>query len=102
MPTLTIARIGLPVCPFQVPPRICRQNAAIRPSTSCTSGTTSRPSQRIFSPRGARSATWSTARCSVELIFSPENIASIRCRRPQASASLRSSESVSSVIRCFE
>ena len=55
-----------------------RQKAAMRSSTACTSGTTSTPSTRIRSPAGARRATWSTARCSVTLIFSPPNIASMR------------------------
>ena len=40
------------------------------------------PSTRMRSSRGARSATCSTARSSVTLIRSPENIASMRSRRP--------------------
>ncbi len=35
--------------------------------------------RRMRSPAGARSATCSTARCSVVLILSPRNIASMRC-----------------------
>ena len=38
-------------------------------------------------PRGARSATCSTARFSVTLILSPRNMASMRSRRPDSSAS---------------
>ena len=45
--------------------------------------------QQWTSLRGARSATWSTARSSVLLIFSPANIASIRSRKPHSSASRR-------------
>ena len=39
---------------------------------------------------------------SVTLILSPRNMASMRPRRPTASASARRSRSVSSVTRCFE
>ena len=42
-------------------------------------------------PSGARSATCSTARSSVTLIFSPANIASMRSRSPDSSASCSSS-----------
>ena len=43
-----------------------------------------------MAPLGARSATCSTARSSVTLIFSPANIASIRARSPDSSASCTS------------
>ena len=74
----------------------------MRSSTACTPGTTSWPSTRMRVPRGARRATWSTARCSVTLIFSPENMASMRARRPAVSASASRSRRVSSVTRFFE
>ncbi len=51
---------------------------------------------------GRRRATCSTARCSVTLIFSPRNMASIRSARPDSRASWNSSVSVSSVRRFFE
>ncbi|MFN8199208.1 MAG: hypothetical protein U0R72_12895 [Nakamurella multipartita] len=38
IPMLTIARIGLPVCPVHWPDRIWSANAPIRSSTSCTPG----------------------------------------------------------------
>ncbi len=60
------------------------------------------PSTRMRASRGARSATCSTARFSVVLIFSPANIASRRAGRPRASASATSRRMVSSVIRCLE
>jgi hypothetical protein len=60
------------------------------------------PSTSIRVPRGARSAVCSTARCSVTLIFSPENIAAIRWGSPDSLARSTSSEIVSSVIRFFE
>ena len=102
MPMLTTLRIGLPVCPFQAPLRTRFAKSAIRSSTACTSGTTFSPSTRIDVPRGARNATWSTARFSETLIFSPRNMASMRARRPQSSARRTSSGTVSSVIRFFE
>ena len=102
MPMLTTLRIGLPVWPVHDPSRTASAKLLIRPSTSCTSGTTSWPSTSITSPAGARRATCSTARFSVTLIRSPENIASIRSRRPDASASSTSSRIVSSVTRCLE
>ena len=102
MPMLTTLRIRLPVCPVHAPPRTRSAKSAIRSSTAWTSGTTFSPSTRIEAPRGARSATCSTARFSETLIFSPRNMASMRARRPQSSARRTSSGSVSSVIRFFE
>ena len=86
MPMLTTLRMRLPVWPCHSPLRTRSENAAMRSSTACTSGTTSTPSTRIRSSFGARRATCSTARCSVTLIFSPLNIASMRSRRPHSSA----------------
>ena len=102
MPMLTMLRIGLPVCPFHSPERIRSANARIRPSTSCTSGTTSAPSVSITSPAGARSATCSTARSSVMLMCSPPNIAARRSARPDSCARSSSSPMVSAVTRCLE
>ena len=96
MPMLTTLRIGLPVWPVQAPLRTCSENAAMRSSTSSTSG------RAYGEPAGARSATWSTARSSVTLMCSPANIASIRSRRPHSSARRTSSSIVASVIRFFE
>jgi hypothetical protein len=70
--------------------------------TACTAGTTFSPSTRTTASAGARSATCSTARFSVTLIFSPLNIASIFARSPHASASATSRRIVSSVTRFFE
>ena len=102
MPTLTTFRMRLPVCPSQAPLRTRFEKSAIRSSTAWTSGTTFLPSTRMDAPFGARRATCRTARFSVTLILSPRNIASIRARRPDSSASCRSSWSVSSVTRFFE
>ena len=102
MPMLTTLRMGRPVKPVQAPLRTRVEKSAIRSSTACTPGTTSTPSTRMRRSRGARSATWSTARPSVMLTFCPENIASIRARRPAASARASSSARVSSVTRFFE
>ena len=88
MPMLTMLRIGSPVWPFHRPSRTWSANSAIRPSTSCTAGTTSTPSTVIDCFVGARSATCSTARSSVTLIFSPPNIASMWSRSPDWSASV--------------
>ena len=81
---LTTFRIGRPVWPFHSPERMRSANADIRSSTSCTSGTTSSPSTTIDAERGARSATCRTARPSVTLMRSPENMASIRSARPRS------------------
>ena len=102
MPMFTTLRIGLPVWPVQSPPRTRSENAAMRSSTACTSGTTSLPSTSTRVPAGARRAVCRTARSSVTLIFSPENIASVRSRRPDSSASASSSSIVSPVTRFFE
>ena len=102
MPMLTTLRMRLPVCPFQAPLRTRSAKSAMRSSTAWTCGTTFSPSTTIDCPFGARSATCSTARSSVMLILSPRNMASMRSRRPHASASCTSRRSVSSVMRCFE
>ena len=83
MPMLMTLRMRLPVWPFHSPLRTRSAKSAILSSTACTSGTTFSPSTTIDAPRGARSATCSTARFSVMLIFSPRNIASMRSRRPR-------------------
>ena len=80
-----------------------RQNAAMRSSTACTSATTFVPSTTMRSPGGARSATCSTARCSVVLIVVAaehrgDALAQAAARR-RARAAARS---VSSVMRFFE
>ena len=87
MPMLMTLRMRLPVWPFHSPLRTRSEKAAILSSTACTSGTTFSPSTTIDAPFGARSATCSTARFSVTLILSPRNMASIRARRPDSSAS---------------
>ena len=102
MPMLTTFRMRLPVWPFHSPLRTRSAKPAILSRTACTSGTTFLPSTTIEASRGARSATWSTARFSVTLIFSPRNMASIRARSPDSSASWTSSPIVSSVTRFFE
>ncbi len=102
MPTLTTLRMRLPVWPFHSPLRTRSEKAPIFSRTACTSGTTSWPSTSMCSPAGARNATWSTARSSVTLIFSPANIASMRARRPAVSASASRRRIVSSVSRFFE
>ena len=102
MPTLTTLRMRLPVWPVHSPPRTRSAKADIRSSTSWTPGTTSSPSTSIRVPRGARSATCSTARFSVTLILSPRNMASMRARRPLSSASRTRSPIVSSVTRFLE
>ena len=99
---LMTLRMRRPVWPFHAPLRTRSANAAILSSTAWTCGTTFSPSTTIDVPRGARSATCRTARFSVTLIFSPANMASMRARRPDSSASCIRRSSVSSVIRFFE
>jgi hypothetical protein len=74
MPMLTTSVIRCPVKPRQEPSRTAATNRPIRSSTPSTSGITSLPSTRIGRPERLRSATCSTARCSVWLIFAPSNI----------------------------
>ena len=102
MPMLMTLRMRLPVWPFQSPLRTRLEKSAILSSTAWTWGTTFSPSTTMVAPRGARRATCRTARFSVTLIFSPRNMASIRARRPDSSASCRRSLRVSSVMRFFE
>ncbi len=54
MPTLTMVRMGLPVCPRHSPDRTRSAKAAIRSSTSCTCATTSTPSTTSEVPFGIR------------------------------------------------
>ena len=102
MPTLTTAVMRLPVWPVHRPSRTRSANSAMRSSTACTSATTSTPSTTSWASRGSRSAVWSTARSSVELMWSPRNIAARRSPSPDSSARATSRSSVSSVARCFD
>ena len=87
MPMLMTLRMRLPVWPFHSPLRTRLEKSAILSSTAWTWGTTFSPSTMMDAPRGARRATCSTARFSVMLIFSPRNMASIRARSSDSSAS---------------
>ena len=102
MPMLMTLRMRFPVWPFHAPLRTRSANSLILSSTAWTCGTTFSPSTTIEAPFGARRATCRTARCSETLIFSPRNMASMRARRPDCSASCSSSLTVSSVTRFFE
>ncbi len=51
MPMLITLRMRLPVNPVHAPLRTRSENAAMRPSTAWTSGTTSRPSTRMLRSR---------------------------------------------------
>ena len=102
MPRLTMSVIGLPVCPFHAPLRTRSTKPLMRPRTSFTSGITSTPSTRIGVFERLRSATCSTARFSVWLIFSPANMRSASARTPAASTSSPSSLKVSSVAMFLE
>ena len=59
IPMFTTARIRAPVAPTRPPERTRSATAAIRPSSSWTSLTTSMPSTTSDLERGMRSATWS-------------------------------------------
>ena len=74
MPMLTTSVMRWPVWPRQAPLRTCSTNVPMRASTPATSGITSVPSTMTGRPERLRRATWSTARCSVWLIFWPSNI----------------------------
>mmetsp|Transcript_40478 Transcript_40478/g.86360 ORF Transcript_40478/g.86360 Transcript_40478/m.86360 type:complete len:209 (-) Transcript_40478:173-799(-) len=74
MPRFTMSVIGLPVNPFHSPERTRSTKPLISLSTPFTSGITSTPSTRIGVLERLRSATCNTARFSVRLIFSPENM----------------------------
>ena len=102
MPMLMTLRMRLPVWPFHAPLRTRLEKSAILSRTAWTCGTTFSPSTTMDAPLGARRATCKTARFSVTLIFSPRNMASMRSRSPDSSASCKSSFRVSSVMRFFE
>mmetsp|Transcript_2380 Transcript_2380/g.3987 ORF Transcript_2380/g.3987 Transcript_2380/m.3987 type:complete len:211 (-) Transcript_2380:515-1147(-) len=100
MPMATTSISGFPVAPTHSPLRTISLKTLIFSSTSWTSGTTSLPSTMIFSVAGARRAACITARSSVTLRCSPENMAAIFSLRPTLLASSSSKSSVSSVTRC--
>jgi hypothetical protein len=102
MPMLTKSVIGLPVYPTHAPDRTACENSRMCSSTRFTSGITSFPSTRIGRFDRLRSAMCSTARFSVMLIFSPENIFRVQPATSRSAASSCSSPSVSPVIRFFE
>ena len=103
MPMLMTLRIGLPVCPFHSPLRTLVGEAAMRSSTSWTSGTTSSPSTTIDASRGMRSATWSTARSSVTLmLLAAEHRLDACAQAALLGQRSEQARSVSSVTRFFE
>jgi hypothetical protein len=102
IPMLTTSVIDLPVWPFHAPLRTRSVKSRIFASTALTWGMTSAPSTRIGRFERLRSATCSTARCSVTLILSPENIRSRQPATSACSASASSSRQVSSVARCLD
>lgn len=102
MPRLTTSVMGLPVKPFHAPERTEFTKTSSWPSTAFTSGITSLPSTMIGVEDRLRRATWSTARFSVRLISSPENIAFAIGITFACSHSISSSAIVSSVTMFFE
>mmetsp|Transcript_37851 Transcript_37851/g.72533 ORF Transcript_37851/g.72533 Transcript_37851/m.72533 type:complete len:327 (+) Transcript_37851:1310-2290(+) len=102
MPMATTLISGLPEAPTHSPSRTRSEKTLILSSTSCTSGTTFLPSAMITSEAGARRAGCSTARSSVELMCSPENMLRILPCRSACSASASSLSSVASVTRWRE
>mmetsp|Transcript_12914 Transcript_12914/g.42943 ORF Transcript_12914/g.42943 Transcript_12914/m.42943 type:complete len:298 (+) Transcript_12914:781-1674(+) len=102
MPRLTTSVMGLPVCPFHSPERTLLTNGSSLASTPFTSGITSTPSTKIGVLARFRSATCSTARSSVRLIFSPANIALAISFTCASSISLLSRVIVSSVTMFLE
>ena len=102
MPMLTTLRIGLPVWPFQAPLRTRSQKSAILSSTACTCGTTFTPSTMIDCVFGRAQGDMQDGAFlgDVDLV-APEHGVDAR-RRPDSSASWKSSLSVSSVTRFFE
>ena len=90
MPMLTTSVIVLPVWPFHSPAAdAVGERAHLARARALTSGITSLPSTRIGRFDRLRSATCSTARSSVTLIFSPANI---RSRQPSTLGLLREGE----------
>ncbi len=68
IPMLTTVRIGLPVAPSQRPERRSSEKTRIFSKTALTAGMTSTPSTSTGVFERLRSAVWSTARPSVQLI----------------------------------
>mmetsp|Transcript_49054 Transcript_49054/g.59383 ORF Transcript_49054/g.59383 Transcript_49054/m.59383 type:complete len:272 (+) Transcript_49054:811-1626(+) len=102
IPIFTIVSIDFPVWPFHTPLRTFSVKTLILASVSFTSGMTSLPSTRMGVLDWFRSATWSTARPSVALIFSPEYIFFAIPLTSCCSASLYNSSIVSSLMRFLE
>ena len=102
MPMLTTSVNLPPSVAAILPERTPSAKAAIRSSTPSTSGITSLPSTRIGLPERLRSATCSTGRFSVVLIFAPVNIRSRRSTTPRSSASWISSVSACASMAVLE
>ena len=88
MPMLTTLRMRLPVWPFHAPlaDAVGEGGHLVEHGVDLGHDVLAVDDDRRV-PCGARSATCSTARFSVTLIFSPRNMASMRARRPDSSAS---------------
>mmetsp|Transcript_46688 Transcript_46688/g.77256 ORF Transcript_46688/g.77256 Transcript_46688/m.77256 type:complete len:219 (-) Transcript_46688:141-797(-) len=102
MPRLTTSVIVSPVKPFHSPERTRPTKSFIWSSTAFTSGITSAPSTTIGVLARLRNATWSTARFSVRLIFSPENILFAMSVTFAASTSFSNSDMVSLLMMFLE
>ena len=102
MPMFTTSVMGLPVWPFQAPLRTLSVKPRIFARTAFTSGITSLPSTRMGRLERLRSATWSTARFSVRLIFSPAIILSRHANTSACRARSNRSPRVCSVTRFLE
>ena len=102
MPMLTTLRIRLPVCPVHAPDAdpVGEVGHLVEHRVHLGHDVVAVDHDPLV--LGARSATCSTARSSVTLIFSPANIASRSCSTPARRASATSSAIVSSVSRFFE
>ena len=102
MPMFTTSVMRWPVYPCHVPDRTASLNPRMAARTRTTSPITSWPSTSMGRSAGRRSATWSTARFSVVLIFSPRNMAAIFSSSPASRASANRQARVSSTMRCLE
>ena len=103
MPMLTTLRMRLPVWPSTRRCARARQNAAMRSSTACTSGTTSSPSttMRSLARRAQRDVQHRALLGDVDLLAAEHRLDAL-AQAARLGQLARSSRSVSSVTRFFE
>ena len=102
MPMLTTSAIRSPAWPRQRPERTASEKRSIAASPRSTPARNASSTSHTGDSRESRSNACSTARSSVSLMRSPENIAFARSITPDSRARPRRRRIVSAVTRFFE